>query len=166
VTTINIHASCVVLSEAGTPFGAPPEAGILILGESGSGKSELALCLIERGARLVADDRTDVWVENGALLARAPPALAGLIEVRGVGIVALPFAAQARIALAVTLVEPGDVPRMPPKEFYQPPPELALAQSARPPLIRLSTPESSVTAKISVAAAAFAKALFRECRNP
>jgi hypothetical protein len=166
MTGINIHASCVLLADAGKSFGAPPDTGILILGESGSGKSDLVLRLIEQGAQLVADDRTDLFTENGTLMARAPASLAGLIEARGVGIVALPFAAQARVALAVELVERGQVPRMPGRDFYNPPSELGLMDSIRPPLIRLCAWESSVTAKISLAAAAFAKALFREHRNP
>jgi serine kinase of HPr protein (carbohydrate metabolism regulator) len=163
---VNIHASCVQLGDAGKSFGAPHDAGILILGESGSGKSDLALRLIERGARLVSDDRTDLFAEDGALMACAPASLAGLIEARGVGIVALPFAAQARIALVVTLIEPGEVPRLPRQEFYRTPPELALADAAHPPLIRLCAHEFAATAKISLAAAAFAKALFRDSRNP
>src|SRR6202012_946602 len=101
MSAINIHASCIVLADAGKFCGAPADAGVLILGESGKGKSDLALRLIERGAQLVADDRTELFPENGALMARAPAALAGLIEARGVGIAALPFAAQARIALVV-----------------------------------------------------------------
>jgi HPr kinase/phosphorylase len=166
MTAVNIHASCVLLGEAGNAFGAPSDAGILILGESGSGKSDLTLRLIEHGAMLVADDRTDLFVEHGALMARATAALTGLIEARGVGIVALPFAAQARIALAVELIESGKVSRLPQREFYMTPPQLALPDSAQPPLIRLSALEASATAKIALAAAAFAKALFREHRNP
>jgi len=163
---VDIHASCVLLGEAGRAFGAPEDAGILLLGESGRGKSDLALRLIERGAKLVADDRTDIFVNNDALFARAPSAIAGLLEARGVGIVALPFAAEARIALAVEMVETGYVPRMPQPEKYTVPPELSLAENARPPLIWLAPFESSAPAKVALAAAAFAKALFRETRNP
>src|SRR5512146_1790449 len=104
---VNIHASCVLLDGAAEAFGAPRDAGVLLLGESGRGKSDLALRLIERGAKLVADDRTELFVKDNALFARAPQSLAGLIEVRGAGIVALPFAAEARIALAVEMMETG-----------------------------------------------------------
>ena len=79
--TVNIHASCVAI---GTK-------GVLILGDSGAGKSDLALRLIDDGARLVADDRTELYVSRDALYAQAPKSIAGLIEVRGLGIVALPF---------------------------------------------------------------------------
>ncbi|HSC61186.1 MAG TPA: HPr kinase/phosphatase C-terminal domain-containing protein [Rhizomicrobium sp.] len=163
---VNIHASCVLLGDAGKAFGAPADAGVLLLGESGKGKSDLALRLIERGAKLVADDRCDLSARDGALYARAPNALAGLIEVRGAGIIALPFAAEARIALAVEMMDEGYVPRMPQPERYMPPPELVVHEDERPPLIWLSPFEASAPAKIAIAAAAFSKALFREHRNP
>jgi len=163
---VNIHASCVLLGDAGKTFGAPQDAAVLLLGESGKGKSDLALRLIERGAKLVSDDRTEVFVRDRALFARAPKALAGLLEVRGLGIVALPFATEARIALAVEMMEEGYVPRMPERERYFPPPELALGEDERPPLIWLAPFEASAPAKIVLAAAAFSKALFREHRNP
>ena len=163
---VNIHASCVLLGDAGKAFGAPADAGVLLLGESGKGKSDLALRLIERGAKLVADDRCDLSARDGALYARAPNALAGLIEVRGAGIIALPFATEARIALAVEMMDEGYVPRMPQPERYMPPPELVVHEDERPPLIWLSPFEASAPAKIAIAAAAFSKALFREHRNP
>ena len=58
--TANIHATCIRIARAGKVFGAPASAGVLILGESGAGKSDLALRLIGRGAELVADDRTEL----------------------------------------------------------------------------------------------------------
>ena len=61
--------------------------GVLIRGESGSGKSALALALIERGARLIADDRLTLSGCHGRIVATAPGATAGLIELRGRGIV-------------------------------------------------------------------------------
>lgn len=161
---VNIHASCVLLADAAKAFGAPDDAGVLLLGESGSGKSDLALRLIARGAKLVADDRVEIFAQDRALFARAPASLAGLIEARGLGIVAQPFATEARVALAVALIE--DAPRMPQPEKYETPPELALNEDERPPLIRLSPFEASAPAKILLAAAAFSKALFREHRNP
>ena len=63
----NIHASCVALGNK----------GVLLLGDSGAGKSDLALRLIDGGAKLVTDDRTDLSVRNGKLFARAPVILAG-----------------------------------------------------------------------------------------
>lgn len=78
---------------------------VLIEGRSGSGKSDLALRLIDRGAMLIADDRTIVRRHDGRLLASAPPAIAGRIEVRGVGIVALPHRDDVPVAMIVTLDE-------------------------------------------------------------
>ena len=100
---VNIHATCVVLARAAPTFGARHDAGVLIMGKSGAGKSDLALRLIERGAILVADDRTDLLLTGGSLIARAPANLRGLMEVRGVGIVAVPCAPKTRVSLAVTL---------------------------------------------------------------
>lgn len=161
----NIHASCVLLDRAGRAFGAPEDAGVLLLGESGTGKSELALRLIAQGARLVADDRTELFLRDGALMARAPASLAGLMEARGLGIVALPHAKEARIALAVAPVETGSVPRHPQREFYAPSESLNLPETARPPMLWLSPLEASAPAKVTLAVAAFAKALFREQSN-
>lgn len=98
-----IHASAVA-------FG--PTRGVLILGRSGRGKSTLAFDFIQCGAQLVADDRVILVPSGGALHARAPRALAGLIELRGLGILRLPARALARIALIVDLDAP-DPARLP-----------------------------------------------------
>jgi HPr kinase/phosphorylase len=84
-----VHASCV----------ARDGDGVLLIGPSGSGKSDLALRLLDRGFALVADDRVDI--DDG--IASAPAALAGLLEVRGLGIVRLPFVRNARLALVAEL---------------------------------------------------------------
>ena len=98
-----IHATCVEI--AGT--------GVLLRGESGSGKSDLALRLIDAGARLVADDRTDL-VRNGEfVIASAPPDIAGLLEVRGLGVVRHPAVASGPVGLVVDLVPADRVDRMP-----------------------------------------------------
>lgn len=93
----NIHASAVA-------FG--PERGVLILGASGSGKSRLALNLIDRGAQLVADDQVFLAADQGGLFARAPRTIAGLIEVRGLGILHLCFRRLAKIVLAIDMEAP------------------------------------------------------------
>lgn len=92
---VNVHASCV----------AAGSRGILLLGPSGQGKSDLALRLIDRGARLVADDRCDIWFDRDRLWCRPPAALAGKLEVRGIGIVEQPWTAPVPLALAVRLTE-------------------------------------------------------------
>ncbi|MGD0143763.1 MAG: hypothetical protein ABSC92_11435 [Rhizomicrobium sp.] len=158
--TANIHASCVVLRGAGDAFGAPADCGVLLLGESGAGKSDLALRLISQGALLVADDRVELFVRDDALWVRPPKALAGLIEVRGVGILSLPFETEARIGLAVQLVLREKMPRMPALERYEPPAHFSVG--TKPPMIRLAPFDHSAPAKVAVAAAAFANPLFEE----
>ena len=86
--------------------------GILIEGPSGAGKSDLALRALEQGFRLVADDRVLVWVDDGRLWGRAPETLLGLIEVRGVDVLAvepLPFSS---IDLIVRLGTPERIPEL------------------------------------------------------
>jgi RNase adaptor protein for sRNA GlmZ degradation len=111
-----LHATCVALPGPGGPL------GVLLRGSSGTGKSDLALRLIDRGARLVADDQCEVTVEGSSgedraagprLIARAPVATAGLLEVRGLGIAEVPTLAQAPIALLVDLVARDEVERLP-----------------------------------------------------
>lgn len=75
--------------------------GVLIQGPSGVGKSDLALRLIGQGWRLIADDWTHLWASGEALYASTPAAIAGRIEVRGLGIVVAPRQPLARIVLAV-----------------------------------------------------------------
>lgn len=77
--------------------------GVLISGPSGSGKSDLALRLIDRGARLVADDRTIVRREDERALAFAPDTIAGCIEVRGVGILSVEQVEGVPLSLCVEL---------------------------------------------------------------
>jgi serine kinase of HPr protein (carbohydrate metabolism regulator) len=105
-----VHATSVAI-KAGRRWRA-----VLLRGPSGAGKSDLALRLIDRGARLIADDQTHLARNGRALLASPPPALAGLIEVRGVGIVKLPrrhLQAAAPLALLVDLVPPQQIERLP-----------------------------------------------------
>ncbi len=133
--SVNIHATCVC-------FG---RSGVLLLGKSGSGKSDLALRLIARNARLVADDRCELSVDKGASVARPPATSAGLLEVRGIGIIELPHAPSTPIVLAVDLS--GRAVRMPEPARYVPP--LALRQSAQPPLVVLNAFEDSAPDKIA-----------------
>jgi len=91
--------------------------GILLQGAPGSGKSDLALRLIALGADLVADDQVDLVAEPDGLVARVPQTIAGLIEVRGLGIRALPHQAAAVVRLIVDLVAPSQVERLPDPAF-------------------------------------------------
>jgi hypothetical protein len=163
---VNIHASCVMLAKA-APFPLGMHfMGVLILGDSGSGKSDLGLRLIEQGAILVADDRTDLFVDGGKLKARPPAALAGLIEVRGIGIMALSYEKMAEVSLVVQLAARDVIPRLPEPARFTPPPPLALAEAWRPPLIQIDPFEPSATAKVRYAAQAHFQGLFRTSANP
>lgn len=94
-----VHAACVEWLGA----------GILIRGKSGAGKSDLALRLIDAGAALVADDQ--VLLENG--IASAPARLQGLLEVRGLGIVRLPFVKKTAVVLTIDLCSADEIERLP-----------------------------------------------------
>jgi HPr kinase/phosphorylase len=97
-----LHASCVVLGEA----------GVLIRGASGSGKSQLARRLVSAYpgfARLVCDDRVRVEPLNGRLLARPVPAIAGTLEIRGLGLMPTAFEPAAVVRLVVDArLEPAE----------------------------------------------------------
>jgi hypothetical protein len=82
---------------------------LLIEGPPGSGKSSLALALVDRGAGLIGDDGVTLTVEGEALIANPPPHIAGLLEVRGVGLVTLPLAPPAPVALILALGGPTPV---------------------------------------------------------
>ena len=88
---------------------------LLIEGPPGSGKSSLALALIDRGAGLIGDDAVTLTPSGGRLIASPPPNSAGLLEVRGVGLAQLPVAAPAPVALILALgtADPERLPEMP-----------------------------------------------------
>ena len=96
-----LHASCVAINGV----------AVLIEGVSGSGKSDLALRLIDRGATLVSDDYTIVRRIEGKLRASAPPNITGLIEVRGVGLVPIPFASDVPVGLIAVIAD--NIERLP-----------------------------------------------------
>lgn len=93
MTSQRIHATTVAINGH----------GVMITGKSGCGKSDLALRLIDRGAVLVSDDYTDILVDAGEITASPPPTIAGLIEVRGLGIMTRPFASKVQVKLLVDL---------------------------------------------------------------
>jgi serine kinase of HPr protein (carbohydrate metabolism regulator) len=104
----------------------------------------------------VSDDRAEMFEQRGKLFARPPAAIEGLLEVRGLGIVALPHATKARIALVASF--DGPKARLPAPEYYKSPFDL----SAPPPLIRLAPFEAAAPEKIALAVAAFERKLFHE----
>jgi len=128
---MSVHASCISVDGK----------GVLFLGESGSGKSDLALRFIDSGAKLVADDRVHIHSENHQLIASAPEKLRGLIEARGIGILTLPYAPNAPLMLAVKLVLREQVERMPLPQFFS-------CLDLQLPLLSLHAFDDSTPAKI------------------
>tara|TARA_A100001391_G_scaffold7621_4_gene4875 strand:+ start:15893 stop:16327 length:435 start_codon:yes stop_codon:yes gene_type:complete len=100
MSMILANASCVAIDGR----------ALIIEGQPGTGKSSLALALIETGAQLIGDDGVTLDTKGDRLIAAPPPRIAGLIEVRGVGLVTLPTTS-APVALAIVLTE--DAPRLP-----------------------------------------------------
>ena len=91
--TLLHRASCVAIAGR----------AILIEGAPGSGKSSLALALIDRGAVLIGDDGVTLEVRGGKLYASPPPNIAGLLEVRNLGLLEFPVVSDVRVALIVAL---------------------------------------------------------------
>lgn len=132
---VTVHATTIAIDGA----------GVLLRGPSASGKSDLALRLIDRGARLVADDRTVLALRDGSVQASAPPEIEGRMEVRGVGIVRMPDAGPATLRLVVDLVRTAEIERMPPQES-------AALLGVPVPVLRLDPFEASADAKVRLAA--------------
>lgn len=125
---------------------------MLLRGPSGAGKSDLALRLIDGGARLVADDQTELVRDGDRILARPPETLAGRIEVRGIGIVEVPYLPSAPVVLVCDLVPPGDVVRLPG-------PVTTRLQGVELSLLQLTPFEASAAAKLRLAVDAAGRAI-------
>lgn len=120
---------------------------VLLRGPSGAGKSDLGLRLIDAGARLVADDQSELVRRGDTIVVRAPATIAGLIEVRGIGILRLEAAAEAPLALIADLVAPDALERLPEQRS-----ETLLSLSV--PVIALAPFEASAAAKVRLALSA------------
>jgi HPr kinase/phosphorylase len=131
---IRVHATSVALGGD----------GILLRGPSGSGKSDLALRLIDEGARLVADDQTEIERAGDRLVMRAPASIAGQMEVRGLGIVGVAAVPSAPLRLVVDLVALEAVERLPE-------PLSCSFLGLGVPLLRLAPFTVSATAKLRLA---------------
>ena len=136
----SIHATAVAIGED----------GILIRGASGSGKSSLALALMETGsppATLIADDRVILSARDGVLYASVPDAIAGLLEVRGLGIIRRPFVSPMAIRLVVDLVPLAEAPRLPSEAEARVPLEaVALPRS----FILIGSPDAPLRVRIAL----------------
>ena len=115
--------------------------GVLFRGPTGSGKSDLALRLIDSGSRLIADDYTELSLENAAIIARAPQTIRGLLEVRGIGILKIGGALQTSLGVMIDLVTPEQVERQPLDQSEE-------LLGVHVPLFRLFPLEASGPAKV------------------
>ena len=133
ISSETLHASCVTLGGR----------GILIAGASGSGKSDLSLRLIDRGATLVSDDYTIVQRRDGRLHASPPNTIEGRIEIRGIGIIEMDFERDVPLCLAVDLSR--ESLRMPGGE------ERYFAAGVALPMLGLNAHEASAPLKVELA---------------
>lgn len=108
--SVLVHGTCIKM-----PGG---KGAVLLLGPSGSGKSDLALRLIMRGCKLVADDQVIIKRKKEKVVAGAPESIRGLLEVRGLGITEVPYSKAVRVELVVRLASPEDVVRLPKKSRH------------------------------------------------
>lgn len=148
-----LHATCLSIDGR----------GVLLRGPSGAGKSDLALRMILQPllrspwapsppagfleVRLVSDDQVRVLAEQGALWALAPTAIAGKLEVRGLGIVGVPHAPRCQLALIADLVPSARIERLPPEGRTETLLSVAL------PRVELDPFEASAPAKLALALA-------------
>ena len=128
-----VHASTVALDGR----------AVLISGPSGSGKSDLALRMLDRGFALVSDDQTIVRREGDRLLATAPPNIAGKLEIRGLGIVDMERLDNVPVALIVELT--SDIQRLPDDSRERPILGVGL------PLISIDAMTASAPSKVALA---------------
>ena len=136
--TLLIHATAVAIDGR----------AVLLRGPSGAGKSDLALRLIDAGGRLVSDDQSLLARRGEALIVTAPPTIAGLMEVRGIGIVRLDPLPEAPVALIADLIAADQPDRMPGRRF-----ETVLGVAV--PLIAIAPFGPSAGAKVRLALRAF-----------
>lgn len=128
-----VHASTIALDGR----------AVMISGPSGSGKSDLALRLIDRGFKLVSDDQTIVKRDGDRLLATAPPTIAGKLEIRGIGIVELEQVGDVPVALLVELT--SDIERLPDDSRDR------TILGIKVPLVLVDAMTASASAKVAIA---------------
>ena len=102
-TSEQVHATCIGLEGI----------GLLLRGPSGTGKSDLAFRMMEHNSKLIADDCVNLFLKNGVLMAQAPYSLRGLLEVRGVGIIEVPYENNICVFGVINLVDSNQVQRLP-----------------------------------------------------
>ena len=133
ISAETVHASTVALDGR----------AVLITGPSGSGKSDLALRMLDRGFTLVSDDQTIVKKDGSRLIASAPPTIAGKLEIRGIGIVEMQRSENVPVALIVELT--SEIQRMPDDSRERP------ILGVRVPLITIDAMTASAPSKVAIA---------------
>lgn len=128
-----VHASTVAMDGR----------AVLITGPSGSGKSDLALRMLDRDFTLVSDDQTIVRREGDRLIASAPATIAGKLEIRGVGIVEMETVNDVPVALLVELT--SEIQRLPDDRRERPVLGLKL------PLVSVDAQTASAASKVALA---------------
>jgi serine kinase of HPr protein (carbohydrate metabolism regulator) len=132
ISAETLHASTV----------ATDGRAVVITGPSGSGKSDLALRLLDRGFTLVSDDRTIVKRDGDRLVASAPPNIAGKLEIRGIGIVDMETAGDVPVALLVELT--SEIQRLPDENPERP------VLGVKLPLITIDAMTASAPSKVAL----------------
>ena len=133
LSTETLHASTVAINGR----------AVVISGPSGSGKSDLALRLLDRGFSLVSDDQTIVKKQGDQLLATAPPTIAGKLEIRGIGIVDMERIDNVPVALIVELT--SEIQRLPDENRERP------ILGVRVPVVTLDAMSASAPSKVAIA---------------
>lgn len=128
---IIIHATCVSINNK----------AVLLMGDSGSGKSDLALRLIDAGAKLVGDDYVQITRRGDMLMAEPAPNIAGLLEVRGVGVETVDYVSNISVKLAINLASRDKIERLPEEQFFS-------CLGHKLPLLYLHAFDDSTPAKI------------------
>jgi serine kinase of HPr protein (carbohydrate metabolism regulator) len=128
-----LHASTVALDGR----------AVVISGPSGSGKSDLALRLLDRGFKLVSDDQTQFRMDEGKLIASAPPPIRGKLEIRGIGIVDMEMVDDVPVALFVELT--SDMQRLPDDSRER------LILDVKVPLVTIDAMTASAPSKVALA---------------
>lgn len=134
---IKVHASVVAIEGQ----------AVMLRGPSGSGKSDLSLRMIDEGAELVSDDYVELYTQDSHIMVSAPPPLQGMLEVRGFGLVTLPFRHKARLSIVFDLMGHKNIDRLPERDT------LFFADGVGVPLLRLDGLASSSPAKVRLALA-------------
>ena len=129
-----VHASTVAAADG---------RAVVISGPSGSGKSDLALRLLDRGFTLVSDDQTIIRKQGDRLIASAPANIAGKLEIRGIGVVEVDHVGDVPVALLVELT--SDIQRLPDDDRERPLLGVAL------PLVSIDAMAASAASKVALA---------------